>query len=136
MEEKEPSMPDQEIELSKTQQTSVAEYALLVPRLVKLIWKLARDPRVPARLKALLFLLAGYLVSPIDLIPDFLPGIGQADDLLITVFVLDQILNRVPPEVITEHWDGDEDLLEVVQQILDIATGFVPNWLKERLGAR
>ncbi|MEA2497661.1 MAG: hypothetical protein QOH26_66, partial [Actinomycetota bacterium] len=41
--------------------TSLKEYALLAPRLVKLVWKLARDPRVPARSKATLFILAGYL---------------------------------------------------------------------------
>lgn len=109
---------------------------LLAPRLLKLIWRLGRDPRVPARAKATLFLLAGYLVLPIDIIPDFIPGIGQADDLVIAAFALDQILNRVPEHVVKEHWDGDEDVLEVVRQILDIATGFIPSWMKNRLGGR
>ncbi len=117
-------------------QTSLVEYALLAPRLVKLVWRLARDPRVPARAKATLFLLGGYLVSPIDIIPDFLPGIGQADDLVIAAFALDQILNRVPDEVVKEHWEGDEDVLEVVRQILDISTAFIPGWMKSRFGGR
>ena len=115
-----------------TSQTSLKEYALLAPRLIKLIWNLARDPRVPARAKATMFLLAGYLVSPVDLIPDFLPGIGQVDDLVVAAFALDQILNRVPEEIVKEHWDGDEDVLDVVRQILDIATAFVPSWLRNR----
>jgi uncharacterized membrane protein YkvA (DUF1232 family) len=119
-----------------TSQTSLKEYALLAPRLIKLIWKLARDPRVPARAKATLFLLAGYLVSPVDLIPDFLPGIGQVDDLVVAAFALDQILNRVPEEIVKEHWDGDEDVLDVVRQILDIATAFVPSWLRNRFSGR
>ncbi len=115
-------------------QTKLKEYALLVPRLGKLIWKLTRDPRVPARSKASLVLLGGYLISPVDLIPipDFIPGLGQLDEVVIAAFVLDQMLNRVPAEVVREHWDGDKDVLEVVQEVLDIATGFVPGWLKNR----
>jgi uncharacterized membrane protein YkvA (DUF1232 family) len=74
----------------------------------------------------------GYLASPVDLIPDFLPGIGQADDIIIAAFALDQMLNRIPEHIVKEHWDGDEDVLEVVQEILDIATVFVPGWLKKR----
>ena len=117
-------------------QTSLKEYALLAPRLIKLVWKLARDPRVPARAKATLFLLAGYLVLPVDLIPDFIPGIGQADDLLVAAFALDQILNRVPDHVVREHWEGEGDVLDVVRQILDISTSFIPSWLKNRFGGR
>jgi uncharacterized membrane protein YkvA (DUF1232 family) len=118
--------------LDPATQTKLKEYALLVPRLVKLLWRLARDPRVPPRAKATLFFLAGYLISPIDVIPDFLPGIGQVDDIVVVAFALDQMLNRVPEEVVLEHWDGDDDLLQIVQEILDIATAFVPGWLKKR----
>jgi uncharacterized membrane protein YkvA (DUF1232 family) len=120
-------------EPTAAQQTDLKEYLFLGPRLIKLLWRLMRDPRVPARSKATLFVLAGYLVSPIDLIPDVIPGLGQLDDLFIAAFALDQILNRVPEEVVLDHWDGDEDLLQIVRQILDIATGMVPGWLKKRL---
>lgn len=127
---------DIELRDKEAQQTKLKEYALLAPRLVKLLWRLARDPRVPARSKATLVLLMGYIVSPIDLIPDFLPGIGQMDELVIAAFALDQMLNRVPPEVVREHWDGDKDILEIVQEVLDIATAFVPASLKKRFGGR
>ena len=127
---------DIEIRDKEAQQTKLKEYALLAPRLVKLLWRLARDPRVPARSKATLVLLMGYIVSPVDLIPDFLPGIGQMDELVIAAFALDQMLNRVPPEVVREHWDGDKDILEIVQEVLDIATAFVPASLKKRFGGR
>jgi uncharacterized membrane protein YkvA (DUF1232 family) len=76
--------------------------------------------------------LGAYLASPIDLIPDFLPGIGQLDDLVIVAFALDQMLNRVPEEVVRSHWDGDDDVLQIVREILDISTAFVPGWLKKR----
>lgn len=117
---------------STTSQTDIKQYLMLVPHLVKLLWRLARDPRVPARTKATLFLLGGYIASPIDLIPDALPGIGQLDDIAVIAFVLDQMLNRVPEEVVREHWDGDQDILEVIKEILDISTAFVPGWLRNR----
>jgi uncharacterized membrane protein YkvA (DUF1232 family) len=121
---------------SKPAPTSLKEYALLVPRLARLVWRLSRDPRVPARSKATLFIIAGYLVSPVDVVPDFIPGIGQLDDLVILAFALDQMLNRVPDEVVRDHWDGDEDVLEVVRQVLDISTAYVPGWLKKRFSSR
>ncbi|HYP23635.1 MAG TPA: DUF1232 domain-containing protein [Actinomycetota bacterium] len=115
--------------------TSLKEYVLLVPRLGRLVWRLSRDPRVPPRIKAATFVLAGYLLSPIDFIPEFVPGLGHLDDLVILAFALDQILNRVPDEVVLDHWDGDEDVLEVVRQILDISTAYMPGWLKKRFSS-
>jgi uncharacterized membrane protein YkvA (DUF1232 family) len=117
-------------------QTDIKEFVLLAPRLIKLLWKLMRDPRVPARSKATLIVLGVYLISPIDLIPDAIPGLGQLDDLFLAAFALDQILNRVPEEVVLDHWDGDEDVLQIVRQILDIATGMVPGFLKKRMTPR
>ncbi len=113
--------------------TELKEYVFLVPRLGKLIWRLTRDPRVPARSKAMLVMLGAYVLSPVDLIPDFIPGLGQLDDVVIAAFALDQILNRVPDDIVREHWDGDEDVLQLVREILDISTTFMPKWLKSRL---
>jgi uncharacterized membrane protein YkvA (DUF1232 family) len=123
-------------ELEEPRQTKLREYALLAPRLVKLLWRLARDPRVPARNKAVMFFVAGYLASPVDLLPDFLPGIGQIDDLILAALALDQMLNRIPESIVREHWEGDEDVLAVVREILDVTTGFLPGWLKARLARR
>jgi uncharacterized membrane protein YkvA (DUF1232 family) len=115
--------------------TRLAEYALFAPRLAVLLFRLMRDRRVPPRPKAILVLLAAYLASPVDLIPDFLPGIGHVDDLVLAAFALDQILNRIPDQYVREHWDGDEDVLQVVREILDISTAVMPDWLKKRLSA-
>ncbi len=115
-------------------QTELKEYLLFFPRMIKLIWRLTRDPRVPARSKATLMLLGAYVMSPVDLIPDFIPGLGQLDDIIIAAFALDSILNRIPDHIVREHWDGDEDVLQVIREVLDIATAFMPTWLKNRLG--
>lgn len=112
------------------------KYASLAPNLVKLVYRLGRDPRVPARTKAILVIVAGYLASPIDLIPDFIAGFGFADDLMIAAFALDQVLNRVDEAIVREHWDGDQDILQVIREIVDIASGFVPSRVKKLLGAK
>jgi uncharacterized membrane protein YkvA (DUF1232 family) len=114
-------------------QTTLKEYALIVPRLVKLVVRLMRDPRVPPRSKAVLVFVAGYLVSPVDVIPDMVPGVGQLDDLVIAAFALDYMINQVPVEILREHWDGDEDVLELIRNIAEIAASLVPRWLKRLL---
>jgi uncharacterized membrane protein YkvA (DUF1232 family) len=114
-------------------QTSLKEYALLAPRLIKLLVRLMRDPRVQPRSKALLLVTVGYLVSPIDVIPDMVPGVGQLDDIIIVAFALDHLLNRIPEELVQEHWDGDEDILEVVRHVVEIGAGLVPSWIKRFL---
>jgi uncharacterized membrane protein YkvA (DUF1232 family) len=114
-------------------QTSLKEYALLAPRLIKLLVRLMRDPRVQPRSKALILVTAGYLASPIDVIPDMVPGVGQLDDIIIVAFALDHLLNRIPEELVQEHWDGDEDILEVVRHVVEIGAGLVPTWIKRFL---
>ena len=114
-------------------QTKLKEYVLLLPHLVKLLARLMRDPRVSPRSKAVLVLVVGYLASPVDLIPDMIPGVGQLDDLVIAAFALDYIINRVPDEILREHWDGDEDVLELIRNIAEIAATLVPRWIKRLL---
>jgi uncharacterized membrane protein YkvA (DUF1232 family) len=122
-----------QINLDESRKAKLKEYALFAPRLVRLVGRLMKDPRVPARPKAILLVLGAYLVSPVDVIPDFIPGLGQLDDLVLAAFALNQILNRVPDECVREHWDGDEDVLAIVREVLDIASGIAPGWLSKRL---
>ena len=74
-----------------------------MPVYARLIWALARDPRVPTRQKLVLGAIAGYLVFPLDIIPDFIPVIGQLDDLGVLIFGLDFFIRNAPPEVVEEH---------------------------------
>jgi uncharacterized membrane protein YkvA (DUF1232 family) len=113
--------------------TRLKEYALLFPRLLRLVGRLVRDKRVPARPKAVLLVLGAYLVSPIDLVPDFIPGLGHVDDLIMVAYALDQIINRVPEEIVREHWDGDEDLLQLAREVLSLSNAVFPGRLKKRL---
>jgi uncharacterized membrane protein YkvA (DUF1232 family) len=91
--------------------------AHFVPHVVVLLRRLVRDERVPVRSKLLLMALAGYLVLPVDLIPDFLPGVGQLDDALVVVFALRAILPRAGPDVVAEQWPGSAESLAAVMRL-------------------
>ncbi len=114
----------------------LAELARSLPKLAKLVARLARDPRVPARNKATLMVVGAYLVSPVDLVPAVVPGFGQLDDLVIAVLALDQLLNEVPADVVSEHWDGPDDVLEVIQETLRLVTSFVPARVRRLFSSR
>ncbi|MEI7925925.1 MAG: DUF1232 domain-containing protein [Chloroflexota bacterium] len=68
------------------------------------VWGLVRDPRVPWFVRLLPVPLLIYLASPIDIIPDFIPVIGQADDILVVAAALWVLLRFTPSEVIAEHF--------------------------------
>jgi uncharacterized membrane protein YkvA (DUF1232 family) len=67
------------------------------------VYRAARDPRVPWYAKALAFCVAGYALSPIDLIPDFVPVLGYLDDLIIVPLGILIVVKLIPPEIIAEH---------------------------------
>lgn len=74
-----------------------------LPTYARLVWGLARDPRVPLSQKLVLGGIAGYLAFPIDIIPDFVPVIGELDDLAVIIFGLDWFIRNAPPEVVEDH---------------------------------
>lgn len=99
---------------------------LMIPNLVKLVGRLLTDPRVPRRAKVMLGFAAAYVASPIDLIPEFIPVIGWADDLLILVYALDSLIERAGKEVVEEHWDGPGDLLGLIREVMGMGRNLVP----------
>ena len=79
------------------------ETARKMPTYARLVWGLARDPRVPVQQKAVLAGIAAYLAFPIDLIPDFIPVLGELDDLAVLILGLDWFIRNAPPDVVDEH---------------------------------
>ncbi len=77
--------------------------AAQLPTYVKLLWGLLKDPRVPAPGKALLAAALAYLISPIDLIPDFIPVIGQIDDMVVFMTVWKAFRSMCPEAIWEEH---------------------------------
>jgi uncharacterized membrane protein YkvA (DUF1232 family) len=80
-----------------------AKVLLRLPTYARLVWGLARDPRTPLGLKALLIAALAYVVLPIDLIPDVVPILGAADDLTVLLLVLDLFINNAPAAVRDDH---------------------------------
>ena len=81
----------------------IRQWARLARRDVYAVYRAARDPRVPWYAKVLAFCVAGYALSPIDLIPDFVPVLGYMDDLIIVPFGILIVVKLIPPEIIAEH---------------------------------
>src|SRR5882762_8540923 len=111
----------------------VAEVVDLIRRLptyIRLVWALLRDGRVPAQQKLILVGIGAYVVLPIDLIPDFVPVLGQLDDLAVVLLGLDLFIRSAPPDIVEEHLakiSQDQDQLG-----RDIATA--ERLLGDRLG--
>ena len=94
--------------------TDARALAGFVPDCVILFSRLLRDPRVPRRSKILVAALIPYLALPIDLIPDFIPVAGQADDAILVALVLRVLVKRTDAVVLRELWPGpDRSLLAV-----------------------
>jgi uncharacterized membrane protein YkvA (DUF1232 family) len=109
------------------------ETLLIAPRIALLIPKLLADDRVPRRTKLALGGLAVYMVSPWDLIPDFIPGLGQLDDAIVLLIFLDAVLNQVDDAVILDHWTGDVETLRRVQSFAHSLAKWTPTDLKNYL---
>jgi uncharacterized membrane protein YkvA (DUF1232 family) len=77
-----------------------------VPGCLVLCRRLLGDPRVSRTDKVLLGALIGYLALPIDLVPDFLPVVGQLDDAILVVLVLRRVVRRAGSDVVAELWPG------------------------------
>src|SRR5918992_3091356 len=92
----------------------LARLVLKLPMYARVVWGLLRDPRTPIGLKGMLAAALAYVVMPVDLIPDVIPIIGQADDLTVLLLVLDLFIQNAPAEVRAEHTararDGTADL--------------------------
>jgi uncharacterized membrane protein YkvA (DUF1232 family) len=91
--------------------------ARLIPDCVGLVRRLARDPRVPRHWRWLLAGLLVYLVAPFDLVPDFVPVVGQLDDALLVVLALRGVLRAAGPVVVAEHWLGSQSTLALITRV-------------------
>lgn len=109
------------------------EAALMLPNLVKLLARLLRDPRVPMRRKAFIGAVAVYIVSPIDLIPDFVVGVGKLDDIVLVSLAVDHLMRGTDADIVLEHWDGTVDGLDLVRSIFAWGAEILPDSAKKLL---
>lgn len=94
--------------------TFLDEAMRLLPDTLRMLKNLATDRDVPLAARVRLWLLLVYLAIPFDLIPDFIPVLGYADDAIIAVLVLRSVVRRAGPSAIRRHWPGTPDGLSAL----------------------
>ena len=120
----------------KKMRRKMRELLLFVPNLLGLLIGLLRDERVSQADKAILAGIIMYVIVPLDIIPDFIPFIGQVDDSYLLAISILRLLNRADRSVVLEHWKGQRDIKEMVNSIARIAEFFLPGPVKNVLRGR
>jgi uncharacterized membrane protein YkvA (DUF1232 family) len=97
--------------------TEARALARFIPDCLVLLRRLIGDRRVPRRRKLVLLGLVAYLSVPIDLVPDFIPVVGQLDDVLIAALALRYALRSGGPELLRAHWPGPDQSLQAMMRL-------------------
>jgi uncharacterized membrane protein YkvA (DUF1232 family) len=95
----------------------------LLPDVVRLVRRLAADGSLPRGVRIRLWLLLAYLLSPVDLVPDFVPVLGYADDVVVVAWALRSVVCRAGAEALDRHWPGQPAGLAVVQRLAGLTPG-------------
>ncbi len=99
---------------------------MFLPNMVFLLGRLLKDARVPSAEKALFVAAIVYVISPIDLIPDIFPFIGQVDDIYMVALSLLRLVNRTDESVVRQHWRGGGDVVALADSVARIAPILLP----------
>jgi uncharacterized membrane protein YkvA (DUF1232 family) len=94
----------------------LGELLRLLPDVLRLVHRLAGDGTLPRGVRVRLWLLLAYLAMPIDLVPDFVPVLGHADDAVVVALVLRSVVRRAGPTAIARHWPGTPDGLAALRR--------------------
>lgn len=95
---------------------SLHEALRLLPDLLRLLLRrLAADPELPRGVRVRIILLIGYLLVPVDLVPDFIPVLGYADDAIIVALALRSVTRTAGPDAVQRHWPGSPVGLQTVR---------------------
>ena len=92
----------------------------LVPDVIRLFRRLAADPTLPRGVRVRMALLTGYLVLPFDLVPDFIPVVGYADDALTVVWALRSITKAAGTDALDRHWPGTSEGLAALKRLAGV----------------
>ena len=101
-------------------ETRLRDALRLLPDVVRLIRRLAGDRSLPRGVRLRLLLLLAYLALPIDVVPDFIPVLGYADDAVVVVLVLRSVARTAGPQALERHWPGTPDGLVAVRRLVGI----------------
>ena len=96
------------------------DLAAFLPACATTVRRLRKDPRVPRRAKIVVVFAGLWVLSPIDLIPEFLPVIGPLDDVLVAVLVLRWAFRRLGSATLREHWSGSDEGFGLLQRLIGL----------------
>ncbi|SDP39674.1 Protein of unknown function [Pedococcus dokdonensis] len=103
--------------LSRPDELRLREAIRLLPDVVRLLRRIAADDSLPRGVRVRLWLLLAYLALPLDLVPDFIPVIGWADDAVVVALALRSVTRRAGPDAIDRHWPGTPEGLAAVRRL-------------------
>ena len=114
---------------------TVMNYVAELPRFLTLLWGLLRDARVNVVDKVLVAGAIAYIVAPMDWIPDFIPFLGEVDDLYLLLLALQRLMQHAGRTVLLSHWTGDPADLRTfnLRKALMAAAFFLPRRVRRRL---
>jgi uncharacterized membrane protein YkvA (DUF1232 family) len=114
---------------------TVMHYIRQLPNFLRLLYGLITDPRVAFVDKLLVFGAIAYIITPVDLIPDWIPFLGEVDDVYLLVIALQRLIANAGRMVVMDHWVGaPEDLSDFnLRGALAAAAFFLPRRIRRRL---
>lgn len=114
-----------------------ADLLMAAPDLFYMLWKLSFCSEVSLKSRGILAGAIVYFISPIDLLPEALFGpVGYLDDIALTAFVLNRVINETPAQLVKKYWAGEHDVLLLIKNILANADRFLGRGLWSRVKRR
>ena len=113
--------------------TDMLEYVMLLPDLFYLLCKLMTDKDVSKKSKRIVGITVLYLVSPINLVPNLVPGLGLVDDVAICIYALNKIIADTDIEILNRHWCGTGKLLNIVNDFTAKADDLIGSGMLKRI---
>ena len=96
---------------------TVTDALRILPETIRLVRRLAGDRRLPRSVRRTLWLLTGYLIMPFDLVPDFIPVLGFADDAIVVAIALRRVVRCAGEEALERHWTGTPAGLVIIRRL-------------------
>jgi hypothetical protein len=104
-----------------------------IKELILFIKNVANDKRIPESDKNVLLILLALVISPIDLIPDWIPILGQLDDLMLLGIILDYFFHHLDQSILLSHYPWGMKSFVRIKKIASVVTFLAPKWFKKRI---
>lgn len=101
--------------------------------LIQFVKDVANDDRIPARDKKVLLALLALVLSPIDIIPDWIPVIGVMDDMVIMAIILDYLFNHLDQEILLSHYPWDLKSFTRLRTLAQWVAKLTPEFVKDKI---